>query len=38
MIELKKTRAHLEELRLSNAAIYLNALLEQAQREINMYV
>ena len=38
MIELEKARAHLEELGLSNAAIYLDALLEKAQRENSTYI
>jgi len=38
MMELEKAREYLEELGLSNAAIYLDALLEKAQRENNTYI
>jgi len=38
MIEFEKARVRLEELGLSNAAIYLDALLEKAQRENSTYI
>ena len=38
MVELEKARTHLEELGLSNAAVYLDALLEKAQRENRTYI
>lgn len=38
MIEFEKARGHLEELGLSNAVVYLDALLEKAQRENRTYI